>query len=67
VQVRCSPAAVVDFIGNGHHAQRVTAASGETLTDVTRRLDDDQCYVRVACCDLQGRWAWSNPLFLDAR
>jgi predicted metal-dependent phosphoesterase TrpH len=64
VLVRCSASSVVDFVGDGHRSQRVTAAPGETLTEASAWLRWQQRYVRVACQDPEGRWAWSNPIFL---
>jgi len=66
VRVRCSPAVAVDFIGDGPLSRRITSPPGETLTEATYQLNDRQRYVRVACQDLQGRWAWSNPILLDS-
>lgn len=65
VHVRCSPVAYVDFIGAGRYARRVTG-QGAKLTEATHTLDSRQRYVRVTCCDAQGRCAWSNPIFLEA-
>jgi hypothetical protein len=65
VTVRCSPVVSIDFVGNGPLSQRVHAAQGQCLTEASYRLRDGQRYVRVACLDASGGWAWSNPLFLD--
>jgi hypothetical protein len=62
VTVRCSPSTAIDFVGNGWRSHRVSAPPGETLTEATYRLREGQTYVRVACQDEQGHWAWSNPL-----
>ena len=73
VRVRCSPAVVVDFVGNGPLSRRIFAPPGETLTEVSYTLPDFSSghrrflrYMRVACQDAEGRWAWSNPIFFDA-
>jgi hypothetical protein len=65
VSARCSPASVIDFVGDGHRSQRVAAPPGETLCEARAWLDWKQKYVRVACRDLDGHWAWSNPIFLE--
>lgn len=62
--VRCSPSKVIDFVGDGHRSQRVTAGPGKTLTEASVWLRWQQRYVRVACQDLDGGWAWSNPILL---
>ena len=66
VYVRCSPAVSVDFVGYGWYSRRVSAPPGSTLTEASHHLHSAQRYVRVACRDAQDRWAWSNPIFLDA-
>lgn len=62
VTVRCSPSIAVDFLGNGWRSRRITAPRGQTLTEARYTLGWGQTYVRVACQDEQGRWAWSNPI-----
>jgi hypothetical protein len=65
VHVRCSPAVAVDFVGNGPYSRRISAPPGETLVEASFRPYDRQRYVRIACQDRGGCWAWSNPLFLE--
>jgi hypothetical protein len=64
--LRCSPVASVDFVGAGRFSRRVSAPPGETLTEARYRLRKGQRYLRVACREPGGRWAWSNPIFLDS-
>lgn len=69
VHVRCSPVVSVDFIGNGPMGRRVLAPAGASLTEADYTLEaswsfQTPAYLRVACVDAQGRWAWSNPLRL---
>jgi hypothetical protein len=66
IQVRCSPVAAVDFVGNGPYSRRISAPRGGTLTTASHKRHEQQGYVRVACRDLEGRQAWSNPIFFDA-
>jgi hypothetical protein len=65
VQVHCSPAIAVDFVGNGPYSRRISTPNGALLTEASYRPWGGQRYVRVSCQDVQGRWAWSNPIFLD--
>jgi hypothetical protein len=65
VHARCSPVVAVDFVGNGRFSRRIAARPGETLTGANCPLRKGQCYVRVACQDAGGHWAWSNPIFVD--
>jgi hypothetical protein len=67
VRVRCSPSVAVDFVGNGWRSRRVSAPRGETLTEASYTPGWGQTYVRVACQDELGRWAWSNPIMLPAQ
>jgi len=72
VHVRCSPAVAIDFVGNGPFSRRIVARRGEAITAASyapaggQSLGRQTCrYVRVACLDAQGCWAWSNPIFFD--
>ena len=65
VHVRCSPAVAIDFVGNGPLSRRIVAPSGGMLTGARYQVRDGQDYVRVACLDHGGHWAWTNPVFLD--
>ena len=65
VSVRCSPVTFVDFAGNDYHSRRISAPPTQTITEATFSLLPGQTYVRVACHDIHGRWAWSNPIFLE--
>jgi hypothetical protein len=67
VHVRCSPVVAIDFVGNGRFSRRIAALPGETLTGASHQLRRGQRYVRVACQDAGGHWAWSNPIFVDER
>lgn len=66
VHARCSPVVAIDFVGNGHLSRRIAAPRGETLTGASYQLRVGQRYVRMACLDAGGHWAWSNPMFVDA-
>jgi hypothetical protein len=67
VHVRCSPVVAIDFVGTGRFSRRIAAPPGETLTGASYQIRRGQRYVRVACQDAGGHWAWSNPTFLDER
>ena len=62
--VRCSPVSAIDFVGDGPFSKRLLASRGQSLTEARYRLRKRQSYVRVACHDTDGGWAWSNPVFL---
>jgi hypothetical protein len=65
VCLRCSPAAWIDFVGDGWRSHRITAPVGQDLTEACYHPQEGQRYLRVACRGIQGGWAWSNPMFLD--
>ncbi len=65
VYALCSPSTTIDFVGDGYRSERVAASPGQTRTEAQAWLGWEQRYVRVACQDLEGRWAWSNPIFLE--
>jgi hypothetical protein len=65
ITIRCSPVVAIDFVGSGPFSRRVQAPDGQFLTEASYRLREPQQYVRVACQDAQGHWAWTNPVFLD--
>lgn len=64
IRVHCSPSVAINFVGNAWLSRRVTAPLGQPLTEASYRWQNEQQYLRVACQDRQGRWAWSNPIFL---
>jgi len=64
VSVRTSPVAHINFIANvsrGHHARDL---DGAPITHAAHTLRGNETYLRVECTDLQGRTAWSPPLFV---
>jgi hypothetical protein len=63
VEVRCSPVVSVDFVGDRHLSQRISAPPGETITEAKAVSWPNQTYLRVACQDAQGNWAWANPFY----
>jgi hypothetical protein len=67
VWVRCSPAVTIDFVGDGSKSRRVWAPPGSSFTEASHQPQPGQSYLRVACQDAQGGWAWSNPIFLNLR
>ncbi len=65
VTVRSAPVTAVDFVGNGYRSRRISAPPGQTLCEASYTLREGQTYVRIACRDEQGRWAWTNPIRTD--
>lgn len=61
--VDCSPCAEITFRTGQYPGPRL-ASSDIPLTHHTFRLPDCLRYVRVTVKDIQGRRAWSNPIFL---
>ena len=67
VWVQTSPVAWIDFVGAVWLARRVTAPAGQMLTEAEFHPRSGQRYLRIACCDPRGNWAWSNPITFDPR
>ncbi len=63
--VKCSPAVTVRFHGCAIPTQLVRAKAGEALTEASLELRDRYSYVRAVVIDENGKYAWTNPLFLD--
>jgi hypothetical protein len=64
IVVRSSPVITVDFVGDGPFSRRIMAPKGKSLTEARYHPRMQQSYVRVACQDAEGGWAWSNPILL---
>ncbi len=69
IRLRCSEVVTIACNGLAFWGRAVRAAPGERLTEHTFDLADDWMsglpWVRFSCCDADGRWAWTNPLWLD--
>ncbi|HEY3352833.1 MAG TPA: CehA/McbA family metallohydrolase [Polyangia bacterium] len=62
LSVRCSPAAGVYWMGQGHLGWSVHAAPGAVLTEAELAIDPRCRYVRVEVVDAAGRCAWSQAI-----
>jgi len=61
VHVRCSPVSVIRALSTVGKVVRVTARSGETLTEAVLKWNWSKApFVRVECSDEGGRTAWSQ-------
>jgi hypothetical protein len=67
VTFQCSPAKTISWNSIGPYGGVFRGKDGETLTQATLDLSELQeglPFVRFSCCDEQGRWAWTNPIWL---
>jgi len=64
VRARTSPVKEINFVAQRWAGGSVAAPEGTALTEATYRLQGHEAYLRVECRDTEGRWAWSNPIFL---
>ena len=64
VRARTSPVSEISFVAQRWAGRSFSALEGGTLTEAAYRLHGHEQYLRVECRDPQGRWAWSNPIFL---
>lgn len=64
--IECSPAAKIRFHSDMHPNRMFKSADG-TLTRAEIALDgiDAYKYVRATVIDKDGKYAWTNPIFLD--
>lgn len=66
--VDCSPAAKIR-LHSDMHPTRVLSSSDETMTHAEFDLTNSCCggykYIRVTIIDKNGKYAWTNPIFLD--
>jgi len=64
--VECSPAKKVQFCSDMHNGRYVKAGDG-TITKAELDLKNNYNYIRAVIIDEEGRFAWTNPIFLDDR
>lgn len=63
VTARTSPATEINFVAQRWAGGSVLATDRPTLSEAAYRLSGREQYLRVECRDIEGRWAWSNPIF----
>jgi len=61
--IECSPAASVHFISLRYPLPCLRSPDG-SLTHACCRLPEGLRYIRICITDLEGRRAWTNPIFL---
>jgi len=61
--IECSPVAKVRFHSDMHPTRIITAADG-TMTRAEFDLGDNYQYTRATVIDKDGKYAWTNPIFL---
>ena len=62
LRVRTSPVQEISFMGRGASGRRNRAAAGESICEAAYKVGEGERYVRIECCDAQGRRAWTNPV-----
>ena len=65
VTVHTSPATQINFIGQRWAGAKTWAMTTPAITTATYQLTGREQYLRIECRDIEGRWAWSNPMFLS--
>lgn len=65
ISVRTSPVKAIDIVGSFlFNSRRYLAEAGQTISEAKLSGNISQTkYIRVACLDWEGNWAWSNPIF----
>jgi hypothetical protein len=67
VRVKVSPSKAIHFVAQEGEGRTYAAAGTQLLTEATYELRGHERYLRLECQDIEGRWAWSNPLFVKER
>ena len=62
--VECSPAAKVRFHSDRHPTHIVRSEDG-SLTRAEFDIGDSYDYIRATVIDKDGKYAWTNPIFLS--
>jgi hypothetical protein len=60
-----SPVKEINFVAQRWAGGSFSAAPGATLTEAEFELRGYEKYLRVECRDAEGRWAFSNPVFMS--
>jgi len=63
VYVRTSPVKEINFVAQRWCGRSFFAKEQAAVSEATYRLSGREQYLRVECRDIEGRWAWSNPMF----
>ena len=69
--LRCSEARTIAFNSNSTSGRVTRDPDGGVVTESKISLDwflaetGQNRYLRASCCDHQGRWAWTNPIWLS--
>ncbi len=65
VYISCSPVKKINFVvGNRITDGMVVQERGKTITEARYTLKGHETYVRVECIGVDGKQAWTNPVYL---
>jgi len=64
VEVRTSPVTEINFVAQRWAGRSFVPTNGPTMAEARYRLRGHEQYLRVQCRDIEGRYAWSNPILL---
>jgi len=63
VAVRCSEAAVINFVCDSFRGKSFHSKDGKLMTSASYDLLGQEAYLRIEVIDVNGKPAWSQPLF----
>ena len=63
VTVETSPVKEISFIAQRWAGASFFAMEAPTITGATYHIEGREQYLRIECRDIEGRWAWSNPIY----
>lgn len=62
----CSPCKIINFICDRSKGGSLQAKTNKLLTEAGFELSGKEEYLRVECIDKEGKFAWTNPIWLMA-
>ena len=64
VRVRTSPVREINFVAQRWCGGSFFAMDTPTISEAVYTISGHEDYLRIECRDAEGRWAWSNPIYL---
>jgi len=58
---------IINFVADSYKGESFAAPHGKTIERAQYEIQGTEKYVRIECVDVEGRFAWSNPIYFDRR
>lgn len=66
ITVSAERSKIINFVADSYKGESFTAPPGKTFEGAHYAIQGTEKYVRIECIDAEGRFAWSNPIYLTA-